>query len=130
VAQTLLDVKRRLNVAMILIGHDMGLQAQLVDRIAVMYAGNIAEIAPVKAAFAKPRHPYTRLLISAIPSIKERKPLQVTEGLTHDLRNPPPGCVYNPRCPLADDECHTVVPQLREIAPDHQVACHHAEWSI
>jgi peptide/nickel transport system ATP-binding protein len=126
VAQTMLDVKRRLNVAMILIGHDMGLQAQLVNRIAVMYAGNMVEIAPVKAAFARPLHPYTRMLISAIPSIKQRKPLQVTEGLTHDLRNPPPGCVFNPRCPLADDVCRTLVPQLCELRPDHLVACHHA----
>src|SRR5205807_3023696 len=104
VAQTLLDVKRRLNVAMILIGHDMGLQAQLVDRIAVMYAGNIVEIAPVQAAFSEPLHPYTQLLIGAIPSIKERKPLRVTEGLTHDLRRPPPGCVFSLRCPHVADE--------------------------
>jgi len=115
VAQTLLDVKRRLNVSMILIGHDMGLQAQLVDRIAVMYAGNIVEIAPVEAAFADPLHPYTQLLIGAIPSIKERKPLRVTAGLTHDLRRPPPGCVFSLRCPHVADECRAVVPLLREM---------------
>ena len=127
ISQTLLDVKRRLNVSMILIGHDMGLQAQLVDRIAVMYAGNIAEIAPVESIFAEPLHPYTQLLISSIPSIKERKPLRVTEGLTHDLRRPPPGCVFNLRCPYVADECRTVVPLLRDIKPDHQVACHRVE---
>jgi peptide/nickel transport system ATP-binding protein len=127
ISQTLLDVKRRLNVSMILIGHDMGLQAQLVDRIAVMYAGNIAEIAPVESIFAEPLHPYTQLLISSIPSIKERKPLRVTEGLTHDLRRPPPGCVFNLRCPHAADECRAVLPVLREIMPDHLVACHRVE---
>jgi oligopeptide/dipeptide ABC transporter ATP-binding protein len=127
VSQTLLDVKRRLNVSMILIGHDMGLQAQLVDRIAVMYAGNIAEIAPVESIFAEPLHPYTQLLISSIPSIKERKPLRATEGLTHDLRRPPPGCVFNLRCPQVADECRAVVPSLREIKPDHLVACHRVE---
>jgi peptide/nickel transport system ATP-binding protein len=127
VAQTLLDVKNRLNVSMILIGHDMGLQAQLVDRIAVMYAGNIAEITPVTEAFDKPLHPYTQLLISAIPSVKERKPLRVTEGLTHDLRRPPPGCVFNLRCPHAVDECRARVPALREMRPDHLVACHRVE---
>jgi peptide/nickel transport system ATP-binding protein len=127
ISQTLLDVKRRLNVSMILIGHDMGLQAQLVDRIAVMYAGNIAEIAPVESIFAEPLHPYTQLLISAIPSIKERKPLRVTEGLTHDLRRPPPGCVFHLRCPYVADECRAVVPILREIKPNHQVACHRVE---
>ncbi len=124
VAQTLLEVKDRLNVSMILIGHDMGLQAQLVDRIAVMYAGNIMEIAPVKVAFENPLHPYTQLLIDAIPSIKERKPLKVTKGLTHDLRNPPPGCVFHLRCPHATPRCRTEVPPLREVAPRHYVACH------
>jgi peptide/nickel transport system ATP-binding protein len=127
VAQTLLDVKKRLNVSMILIGHDMGLQAQLVDRIAVMYAGNIAEITPVQAAFDEPLHPYTQLLIASIPSIKERKPLRVTEGLTHDLRRPPPGCVFNLRCPHAADECRALVPLIREMKPDHRVACHRCE---
>jgi peptide/nickel transport system ATP-binding protein len=127
VSQTLLDVKRRLNVSMILIGHDMGLQAQLVDRIAVMYAGNIAEIAPVESIFAEPLHPYTQLLISSIPSIKERKALRVTEGLTHDLRRPPPGCVFHLRCPHVADECRALVPGLRELKPDHVVACHRVE---
>jgi oligopeptide/dipeptide ABC transporter ATP-binding protein len=124
VAQTLLDVKDRLGVSMIVIGHDMGLLAQLVDRLAVMYAGNIIEIAPVKEAFSEPLHPYTQLLISSIPSIKARKPLLVTEGLTHDLRNPPPGCVFHLRCPHVMDQCREVVPPLRELKRDHQVACH------
>ncbi|MBL7183444.1 MAG: ABC transporter ATP-binding protein [Anaerolineae bacterium] len=124
VAQTLLEVKDRLGVSMILIGHDMGLQAQLVDRIAVMYAGNMVEIAPVKEIFAEPLHPYTQLLIESIPSIKERKPLKVTEGLTHDLRNPPPGCVFQLRCPRARPGCRVDVPPLREVAPKHYLACH------
>jgi oligopeptide/dipeptide ABC transporter ATP-binding protein len=124
VAQTLLDVKAKLGVSMILIGHDMGLQAQLVDRIAVMYAGNIVEIAPVKNIFEEPMHPYTQLLIASIPSIKEKKPLKVTEGLTHDLRNPPPGCIFQFRCPKVMEDCLHLVPPLRELKPDHFVACH------
>ena len=124
VAQTLLDVKRTLGVAMILIGHDMGLMAQLVDRIAVMYAGNIVEIAPVKDIFAEPLHPYTQLLLASIPSVKERKPLVVTEGLTHDLRRPPPGCIFQLRCPFVMDKCREVVPPLRELRPNHYAACH------
>jgi peptide/nickel transport system ATP-binding protein len=127
VAQTLLDVKKRLNVSMILIGHDMGLQAQLVDRIAVMYAGNIAEITPVQSAFDAALHPYTQLLIASIPSIKERKALNVTEGLTHDLRRPPPGCVFHLRCPHVADECRAVVPLMREMRPGQHVACHRCE---
>ena len=124
VAQTLLDVKRTLGVSMILIGHDMGLMAQLVDRIAVMYAGNIVEIAPVKQIFAEPLHPYTQLLLASIPSVKERKPLVVTEGLTHDLRRPPPGCIFQLRCPFVMDKCREVVPPLRELRPNHYAACH------
>ncbi len=124
VAQTLLGVKADLGVSMILIGHDMGLMAQLVDRIAVMYAGNIVEIAPVAEAFAEPLHPYTQLLISSIPSVKVRKPLQVFEGLTHDLRNPPPGCIFQLRCPFVMDKCREVVPPLRELRPHHYAACH------
>ncbi len=102
VAQTLLDIKQQMGVSMILIGHDMGLQAQLVDRIAVMYAGHMVEMSPVETIFSEPLHPYTQLLIESIPSIKERKPLKVTEGLTHDLRNPPPGCIFQVRCPQGD----------------------------
>ena len=124
VAQTLLDVKRTLGVSMILIGHDMGLMAQLVDRIAVMYAGNIVEIAPVREIFAEPLHPYTQLLLASIPSVKERKPLVVTEGLTHDLRRPPPGCIFQLRCPFVMDKCREVVPPLRELRPNHFAACH------
>jgi peptide/nickel transport system ATP-binding protein len=124
VAQTLLDVRKRLGVSMLVIGHDMGLMAQVVDRIAVMYAGSIVEIAPVRAALTRPMHPYTQLLIESIPSIKERKPLKITEGLTHDLRNPPPGCIFQLRCPHVTEDCREVVPPLQEVKPGHQVACH------
>ena len=111
VAQTLLDVKRRLGVSMLLIGHDMGLQAQMVDRIAVMYAGNIVELAPINDIFADPLHPYTQRLIASVPTIGERKPLSrkarspdSTTDLTPDLRRPRPS------------------PPLRELKPDHFVA--------
>ncbi|MBW7883349.1 MAG: ABC transporter ATP-binding protein [Caldilineaceae bacterium] len=124
VGQTLLDVKERLGVSMILIGHDMGLQAQLVDRLAVMYAGHMVEIAPVENVFDDPLHPYTQLLIESIPSIRERKPLKLTEGLTHDLRNPPPGCIFQERCPKVMDVCRSVKPILLEVKAEHQVACH------
>jgi len=123
VAQTLLDVKRRLGVSMIMIGHDMGLQAQMVDRLAVMYAGNLVEVGPVGSLFERAYHPYTRLLIESIPSIKTKKPLKVTEGLTHDLRNPPAGCCFQFRCPLVEQRCLVRRPVPVEMAPDHWVAC-------
>ncbi len=124
VAQTLRKVKTFTGVSMILIGHDMGLQAQLADRIGVMYAGHIVEIAPVHDIFKNPLHPYTRLLIDSTPSIKTRKPLAVTEGVTHNMRNAPPGCAYQLRCPYVMDECRVVFPPLREVAPEHFVACY------
>lgn len=124
VAQTLLDVKKRLGVSMVMIGHDMGLLAQMVDRVAVMYAGNLVEVGPVGAIFEQPRHPYTRLLIDSIPSVKERKPLKVTEGLTHDLRNPPPGCCFQLRCPWFDPQrCTAKQPEAVTVGPEHWVAC-------
>ena len=123
VAQTLLDVKRRLGVSMIMIGHDMGLQAQMVDRLAVMYAGNLVEVGPVGSLFERAYHPYTRLLIESIPSIKTKKPLKVTEGLTHDLRNPPAGCCFQFRCPLVEQRCLNRRPAPVEMAPGHWVAC-------
>jgi len=123
VAQTILDVKERLGLSMILIGHDMGLQAQLADRIIVMYAGNIVEVAPTLDIFDRPLHPYTQLLIASIPSIKERKPLKVTEGLTHDLRNPPPGCIFQFRCPYVRDACKQAPIPLEIAGQDHEVAC-------
>jgi oligopeptide/dipeptide ABC transporter ATP-binding protein len=123
VAQTLMDVKHRLGVSMIMIGHDMGLQAQMVDRVAVMYAGNLMEVGPVGNIYEHAYHPYTQLLIESIPSIKDKKPLKVTEGLTHDLRNPPPGCSFQFRCPRVTAGCLEKRPPLIEMGPDHFVAC-------
>lgn len=124
VAQNILDIKARLGVSMIIIGHDMGLMAQVADRIAVMYAGHMVELAPVKSIFAQPLHPYTQLLIESIPSVKERKPLRITEGITHDLRNPPPGCIFQERCPHVMEICRRIRPPLKEYKPDQLAACH------
>ncbi len=129
VAQTMLKVKQALGVSMIMIGHDMGLMAQMVDRIAVMYSGKIVEVAPVKEVFANPKHPYSQLLIESVPSLKERKPLKITEGITHDPRNPPPGCIFQLRCPFVMDICRTNVPPVREVQPGQFVACHLYEQS-
>ncbi len=124
VGETLLNVKEQLGVSMIVIGHDMGLMAQLVDRLAVMYAGKMVEIAPVESIFQEQLHPYTQLLIEAIPSIRERKPLKLTEGLTHDLRTDITGCIFQFRCPFVMDVCREVEPIQRELRPQHQTACH------
>lgn len=124
IAQTMLKVKEALGVSMIMIGHDMGLMAQMVDRIAVMYAGNIVEISAVEHIFKNPGHPYSELLIDAVPSLKERKPLKITKGITHDPRNPPPGCIFQLRCPYVMERCRVEKPQRQEIRPRQGVACH------
>ena len=124
VAQTMLKVKEALGVSMIMIGHDMGLMAQMVDRVAVMYAGKIVEIATTKDMFNNPKHPYSQLLIDSVPSLKERKPLKITEGITHDPRNPPPGCIFQLRCPFVMEQCRVIPPAMREVNPRQLVACH------
>jgi peptide/nickel transport system ATP-binding protein len=124
VAQTMLKVKEAMGVSMIMIGHDMGLMAQMVDRIAVMYAGRIVEISPIADIFRNPGHPYTELLIESVPSLKERKPLKITEGITHDPRNPPPGCIFHLRCPFVMDRCRSEKPTCQEIRPQQEVFCH------
>jgi peptide/nickel transport system ATP-binding protein len=124
VTQTLIEVQERLAASLILIGHDMGLQAQLVDRLAVMYAGRIAEIAGIAAAFEGPLHPYTQLLISSVPTIEVRKTLQAIPGLPPSLLAPPPGCLFHPRCPFAMERCRVEAPPLAEVEARHWVACH------
>jgi peptide/nickel transport system ATP-binding protein len=124
IAQTLVKVKEMLGVSMIIIGHDMGLLAQLVDRMAVMYAGKIVETAPVAKIYNSPKHPYTQLLIDSIPSIKERKPLKIMGGITHDPRNPPSGCIFQLRCPFVWDHCRQVEPPAITVDQGQHVACH------
>jgi oligopeptide/dipeptide ABC transporter ATP-binding protein len=74
--------------------------------------------------FTQPKHPYSQLLIEAVPSLKERKPLKITEGITHDPRNPPPGCIFQLRCPFVMDVCRSVPPPMIETNPRQVVACH------
>lgn len=124
VAQNLLDIKNTLGNSMILIGHDMGLMAQLADRVAVMYAGIIAEMAPAAVIFSRPMHPYTQQLIESVPSIKERKKLRVFPGGPPDLLDLPAGCPFAPRCVKCLPHCREEKPVLREAAPGQQVACH------
>ena len=124
VIQTLIEVQERLGAALVLIGHDMGLQAQIVQRIGVMYAGRMVEIAPIDQIFREPLHPYTQALIQAIPSIIERKLPRGVPGLPPSLLQPPPGCPFAPRCPHAFDPCRQILPQLLERQSAHATACH------
>jgi peptide/nickel transport system ATP-binding protein len=123
VMATLARVQQELDAAVILVGHDMGLMAQFVDRLGIMYAGRLVEIAPVTEMIVRPRHPYTRALIAALPSLEVRGVLAGIPGLAPSLRELPSGCAFHPRCDLATDRCRAERPALRDIA-GAQVACH------
>ncbi len=123
---TLGRVQAELGAAVILVGHDIGLMAQFVDRLGIMYAGRLVEVAPIAEIITAPRHPYTRLLIDSLPSLDRRGGLRGIPGLAPLLRDLPPGCAFHPRCPRAEARCHTEKPVVRSVGLDATVACHFA----
>ncbi len=127
VMQTLNEVQQQLNAAMIIIGHDMGLMAQSADRLAVMYAGKMVEVSPIRSFFHDPQHPYSQLLISSLPSPEEQRELAGIPGSQPSLLELPSGCAFHPRCPVAEDRCKVDIPQLRFVRADRRVACHLVE---
>lgn len=124
VMETLRTVQEELGASIILIGHDMGLMAQTVDRLGVMYAGRLVEISPVHDALLDAQHPYTRMLIESLPTTKGKKKLTGVPGLAPQLLNLPPGCAFNPRCPHAFEPCMVRHPLLIEVGPQRVAACH------
>ena len=122
VMETLEEVRSEIGAAVILVGHDMGLMAQFADRIGVMYAGKLVELATVEQIFSNPRHPYTRLLISSLPDTAGKRRLEGIPGLPPSLLEIPPGCPFMPRCPEAMDVCGVDVPEL--LGETDMVSCH------
>ncbi|MHA1931137.1 MAG: ABC transporter ATP-binding protein, partial [Promethearchaeota archaeon] len=119
------DLKKRFNTSILIITHDLGIIAELCDRIAVMYSGNIVEYATAEDLFKNPRHPYTQGLIGAIPSIeKKNQELQTIRGMVPNLIFPPSGCRFHPRCNYRMEICDKVKPPLTEIDSRYFVACH------
>jgi oligopeptide/dipeptide ABC transporter ATP-binding protein len=118
------ELQRELGMAVILITHDLGVIAQVVDRVIVMYAGRIVEEAPVADLFAKPSHPYTKLLLESIPSLdREQARLSTIPGMVPSLSAPPSGCRFHPRCPIARPPCSEREPARFVVAPGHSAAC-------
>jgi peptide/nickel transport system ATP-binding protein len=119
-----------------LITHDLGVVAEMAERVVVMYAGRKVEEAPVTEIFARPLHPYTRGLIGAVPKLGSsldeggRGKLAEIAGLVPSLRKPIIGCAFAGRCPMATDLCRRVAPAIEEKAQSHSVACHYAEHRI
>ncbi|MEU6051226.1 ABC transporter ATP-binding protein [Streptomyces xanthochromogenes] len=124
VMDLLAELQRELNMGLILITHDLGVVADVADKIAVMYAGRIVEQAPVHEIYKAPAHPYTKGLLESIPRLDQKgQELYAIKGLPPNLMHIPPGCAFNPRCPMAQDICRTEVPPLFDVAPDRQSAC-------
>jgi peptide/nickel transport system ATP-binding protein len=112
VMDTLFRVQQELDAAVILVGHDMGLMAQCVDRIGVMYAGRLVELGPVQRLFEEPLHPYTRMLVASLPSLERKGDFRGIPGLPPSLLDPPPGCSFHPRCPEVMERCASELPHL------------------
>jgi peptide/nickel transport system ATP-binding protein len=121
------EMKERFGMAIMLITHDMGVIAETVQRVAVMYAGRVVEEASVEQLFDRPLHPYTQGLIRSIPRIdraaKRKSRLEAIAGVVPSLLDPPPGCRFAARCKFATPACSKAMPELREIEPGHKVAC-------
>jgi oligopeptide/dipeptide ABC transporter ATP-binding protein len=120
----------KMDMGVLFITHNLGVVAQIADRVAVMYAGRIVEQGEVAAVFASPLHPYTRALLRSIPRVESSarnraQRLVSIPGQVPSLAALPPGCSYAPRCPLADEDCRHVQPMIAEATPGHEVRCHH-----
>jgi oligopeptide/dipeptide ABC transporter ATP-binding protein len=124
ILKLILALRQETGMGVLLVTHDLGVVAQTCDRVAVMYAGRIAEIGETAQIFRKPAHPYTRSLLDALPANTPRgAKLRPIGGEPPGLSDPPPGCRFHPRCPLAIEKCQQAQPPLDEVEPRHRAAC-------
>jgi peptide/nickel transport system ATP-binding protein len=124
VMETFRKIQKNIGAAVILIGHDMGLMAQFVDKVAVMYAGRLVEVSSVREMFTSPLHPYSRALINSLPSLENKGVFQGIPGLAPSLLRLPRGCAFHPRCQSVMDVCRNVLPPLQGQGDGREVACH------
>jgi peptide/nickel transport system ATP-binding protein len=124
VMETIDRVKDQINAAVILIGHDMGLMAQFVDRVAVMYSGRLVEVSTVREMFTDPKHPYAKALISSLPNLDNKGVFQGIPGLAPSLLRLPSGCAFHPRCSQVMDVCKSQRPVTRTLQDGRLVTCH------
>jgi oligopeptide/dipeptide ABC transporter ATP-binding protein len=119
------DLQQEMHASLLLITHDLGVVASMADDVLVMYAGRVVERADVDTLFHAPKHPYTQALLACIAGVEDdrRAPLEPIGGAPPDLRNPPAGCRFAPRCPRAEAACRTTDPALRRVAAGQDVAC-------
>ena len=123
------SLQDELGITFLFISHDLSVVAHICDHVAVMYLGSLVESAPARKLFASPRHPYTKALLSAIPSLDpdDRKKSQKLEGEIPSPVNPPSGCKFHTRCPMVEARCRSEIPEWRELSAGHSVACHFSE---
>jgi peptide/nickel transport system ATP-binding protein len=124
VMETIRRVQAQIGAAVILIGHDMGLMAQFVDKVAVMYAGRLVEVSGVREMFTRPLHPYAQALISSLPRLENKGVFHGIPGLAPSLLRLPGGCSFHPRCSRAMDICAKVNPRAETMLDGRRVACH------
>jgi peptide/nickel transport system ATP-binding protein len=124
VIQLLQEIRERERNTMVVVTHDMGVHANLTDRVAVLYAGQLMEEADTLTLFEQPRHPYTQHLIRSLPKIDDRSERVSIPGRPPALDNPPSGCRFHPRCPHAMEICKAAAPALEPVGPNHRVACY------
>jgi peptide/nickel transport system ATP-binding protein len=118
------SLKQKVISSVLFITHDLGLVAEICDRVSVMYAGDIAETASVRELFREPLHPYTQGLLASVPKVSQSGELATIRGTVPNLIDPPSGCRFHPRCPRAMEVCKGVKPPTLEHSPGHWVACH------
>jgi peptide/nickel transport system ATP-binding protein len=123
IIQLLKNIQQTQKNTIVIVTHDMGVHANISDRIAIMYAGKIIEEAKTEEIFENPLHPYTKYLIKSLPKIGDKSYKVSVPGLPPSLINPPPGCKFHPRCDSFKPECKQIEPQLIEISKEHKVAC-------
>jgi len=125
ILKLLAGLREKLDLSFMLISHDISTIAEICEKTAVMYAGKIVEFADTLTLFRDPRHPYAKGLLSAFPSIRgAKKRLSSIPGFPPDLLNPPGGCRFHPRCPIAKDVCSREEPEMRDLGGNHRAACH------
>jgi peptide/nickel transport system ATP-binding protein len=126
VLNLLLELQQRLHLTYLFVAHDLGVVRHIADRVAVMYVGQLVELAPAASLFSRPRHPYTAALMKAVPVPDPRVPSGdvALRGEVPNPANPPAGCYFHPRCPFAVDVCRTDPPELRPVAAGHLARCH------
>ncbi len=124
VLELLKQLQRELNMTMVMITHDMGIIADMTERVTVLYAGKVMEVADTQTLFRSPKHPYTEALLKAVPSVKQTRALEVIPGNIPNLIEPPTGCVFHPRCKYAKDVCVKKEPELERVDEGHYAACH------